>query len=348
MVYIRMKDKKLMPKTNTLVAYKKISFLAGALFLLLSFNVIPYTNAIVEAATTYNGPASLSNAPNECWVDQNAKVEQVTPASNCTAYLLGKGIAENQVTGGLWFIDGTGAPLPKSAGDLKIVVEKYRANPKSKADQSYITTPSNYEAVTKAAEAAAAQAAGTTEIKVADCKSGEVRNPDTAAAKAEPCLPEQCLDENGQLVGGSRVELSVKINGQDFICYDKCKLTSNTETLLDKGKGALNDVNNPSVDKVKSAIGTTNNGAEDVGCSDLNKNPIIIFMKVVINVLSAGIGVILVGMVVFRGIQYQTARDNPQVTAAAIKGIWQVLLALLFYVFSYALLNFLVPGGLFR
>lgn len=90
----------------------------------------------------------------------------------------------------------------------------------------------------------------------------------------------------------------------------------------------------------------------DFGCigknySGQNLNPIIDIAFAIFRFLSAGVGVVVVASVIVAGIQYSTARNNPQSVMNAQKRIANSLLALVFYVFTFAIANFLVPGGMF-
>lgn len=66
-----------------------------------------------------------------------------------------------------------------------------------------------------------------------------------------------------------------------------------------------------------------------------------------INILSAAVGLVVVGSIIFAGIQYQTARDNASQVSAARNRIAMGVLALILYFFAYAALQWLVPGGVF-
>lgn len=85
--------------------------------------------------------------------------------------------------------------------------------------------------------------------------------------------------------------------------------------------------------------------------SDGNINPdnceILRYLATFINVLSALVGVIIVIMIAIGGIQYTTARDNPQMVVAARARIYNAILALVIFLFSYAFLQWLIPGGVF-
>lgn len=68
----------------------------------------------------------------------------------------------------------------------------------------------------------------------------------------------------------------------------------------------------------------------------------------VIRFLSAGVGLIVLASVIIGGIQYTISRGDPNATQAAIKRLVSSVVALLVYIFAYAILNFVVPGGFFN
>lgn len=64
-----------------------------------------------------------------------------------------------------------------------------------------------------------------------------------------------------------------------------------------------------------------------------------------INILSALAGMVIIGSIIIAGYQYMTARDNSgQIQQARTRIIWAIS-AMILFIFMYALLNFLVPGG---
>jgi hypothetical protein len=64
-----------------------------------------------------------------------------------------------------------------------------------------------------------------------------------------------------------------------------------------------------------------------------------------INILAAFVGVAAIIMFIVGGIQYITSNGNPQAVSAAKKRITDVLIGLLAFVFLYAFLQWLIPGG---
>jgi hypothetical protein len=80
--------------------------------------------------------------------------------------------------------------------------------------------------------------------------------------------------------------------------------------------------------------------------TDISKNcSIVEYLKILINVLSGLVGVVIVIMITVGGIQYSAARDNPQAAAAAKSKITNAVMALVFYLFIFAFLQYIVPGG---
>ncbi len=71
------------------------------------------------------------------------------------------------------------------------------------------------------------------------------------------------------------------------------------------------------------------------------------YINPVLNFLAIGFGLIVTITVVVSGIQYITSGGNPQAIGAAKKRIFNAVLSLLLFIFMWALLQWLVPGGLF-
>lgn len=69
---------------------------------------------------------------------------------------------------------------------------------------------------------------------------------------------------------------------------------------------------------------------------------------VVINILTAGIGVVAVAGIVYASIVYTTAGGDANQTKKAMTIIANIVIGVVAYALMYALLNFLIPGGLFN
>lgn len=75
---------------------------------------------------------------------------------------------------------------------------------------------------------------------------------------------------------------------------------------------------------------------------------IVSYVVDAINILSGLVGVVIVIMIAVGGLQYSSARDNPQATQAAKDKIRNAILALVLFIFGTAFLQYLVPGGIFH
>jgi len=67
----------------------------------------------------------------------------------------------------------------------------------------------------------------------------------------------------------------------------------------------------------------------------------------IIRFLTAGVGLIVIASMVVAGIQYASSRGDPQATASAIDRIRSNVIALLVFMFAYAMLNYVIPGVVF-
>lgn len=65
-----------------------------------------------------------------------------------------------------------------------------------------------------------------------------------------------------------------------------------------------------------------------------------------INVLSVLVGIVVTIMIIFGGIQYTAAGEDPGAVAKAKKHISQAILALVGYGLVFAFLQYIIPGGL--
>lgn len=90
----------------------------------------------------------------------------------------------------------------------------------------------------------------------------------------------------------------------------------------------------------KGSSCTSRNGS---GCSAL-----VDAAFAIIRFLSNGAGLVMIGSIVWAGIQYTTSRGDPAATAKAVERIRNTLIALGIFLFSYAILNWLLPTGFFQ
>lgn len=84
------------------------------------------------------------------------------------------------------------------------------------------------------------------------------------------------------------------------------------------------------------------------GCVGADCGLIRRYFNPVINFLTAVVGIVVTIAIIVGGIQYSTSADDPQKVAAAKARIINAVLAMLAFIFLWAFLQWLVPGGVFN
>lgn len=82
----------------------------------------------------------------------------------------------------------------------------------------------------------------------------------------------------------------------------------------------------------------------DIGC-DGKGEPVTDMAFAIIRFLGAGVGLVVVGSIVYGGLQYIGSRGDPNSTAMAMERIRNSVIALLIFIFAYAILGYLIPKG---
>jgi len=70
-------------------------------------------------------------------------------------------------------------------------------------------------------------------------------------------------------------------------------------------------------------------------------------LLLVLNIMTAGVGILGVGGIVYGSIMYASAGDKADQTKKAIGIITNVVIGIVAYALMYLFLNFLIPGGIF-
>lgn len=82
-------------------------------------------------------------------------------------------------------------------------------------------------------------------------------------------------------------------------------------------------------------------------CDAEGGDAIIAVLKMILLIVSVGVGIVAVGGVVYGAILYASAQDSQDQIRKAVGIIRGVVIGLVLYVFMVAIINFLVPGGVF-
>jgi hypothetical protein len=100
-------------------------------------------------------------------------------------------------------------------------------------------------------------------------------------------------------------------------------------------------------DGVKTAVAVGGSTCIPINGKGIQDNPIFIYMTAILKVVSGLAGIATVGGFVWGGILYITARANASQTEKAKMVMVNSVIGLLMFIFMYAILQFLVPGGIF-
>jgi hypothetical protein len=92
------------------------------------------------------------------------------------------------------------------------------------------------------------------------------------------------------------------------------------------------------------ACGTANPTAY---CSGTH-SPLIDLLFAIIRFLSKGVGIVVIGSIIVGGIQYIGSRGEPNATSMAINRIRSSVIALIIFIFAFAILNYIIPAGFFN
>lgn len=103
------------------------------------------------------------------------------------------------------------------------------------------------------------------------------------------------------------------------------------------GKGNTSLGNAESGDCAEQTSFKFNNKNKEVGITDL-------FVEV-IRFLSIAVGIAVVGGIITGGIVYSTGGGNPTQTKKGVTIIVNAIIGLVLYLLMFAIINFLVPGG---
>ena len=86
----------------------------------------------------------------------------------------------------------------------------------------------------------------------------------------------------------------------------------------------------------------------DKNSTDVTKNPIWNILLQVIDILTGGVGIVAVLGLIWGSIRWSTAGGNPSQVQQARTIITNVVIGIIAYIAMFALLNFLIPGGIFN
>lgn len=86
----------------------------------------------------------------------------------------------------------------------------------------------------------------------------------------------------------------------------------------------------------------------EAGTSTDSSNGILSLLILALQIMTTGVGIVAVGGFIYGGILYASAADRSDQVKKSIEVIRNVIIGVVAYGVMFALLNFLIPGGVFR
>jgi hypothetical protein len=100
-------------------------------------------------------------------------------------------------------------------------------------------------------------------------------------------------------------------------------------------------------DQVAVGVSINGNNCVDKGTT-LETNVIVVWLSNIIKFLTVGVGIAATGGVVYGGFLYLTAQGNAGKTQKGVATIINALIGVALYALAFAIINFLVPGGVLK
>lgn len=153
------------------------------------------------------------------------------------------------------------------------------------------------------------------------------------------CENIQGLNQQSACILEVEREIDTECAGLSGTERDECATTVRNQ---ESSSGSLDEELRKQREEVNSKNDCINKGSGGLTKENCG---IINYLILFVRVLSGLVGIVVVIMIVVRGMQYIVARENPQMTASARQGLLWAVLALIMYLFLFAFLQWLVPGG---
>lgn len=82
--------------------------------------------------------------------------------------------------------------------------------------------------------------------------------------------------------------------------------------------------------------------------TDISETGLWSLLLIAINILTAGVGVVALAGVVYGAVLYTSSAGNPETVKKARTVFTNVVIGVVSFAAMYTLLNFLIPGGVFK
>lgn len=141
----------------------------------------------------------------------------------------------------------------------------------------------------------------------------------------------------------SKIILIIGLSLITLLSFNSSKVYADT----DNPKTGATTTETQDSTKEKKKGGCAGANTSIIKCDD-NEDGIGYLLSLVAKILSGIIGVLAVVMIVVAGAKYASAGDSPEKVKEAKTMITNVVIGVVIYVFLVAIVDYLVPGGLFK
>lgn len=167
--------------------------------------------------------------------------------------------------------------------------------------------------------------------------------PDGVQKGGNPAIFEYCKDHDGFASGDkSRCDDGTKVEDGTIAAGSEQSFCNSHLGYSGSGSGESTPSEQP---KFTKSDCQGSNIKANAGKDSPDHCGILDYLVVFVKFLSVVVGVVVLIGVIIGGIQYSASNGDPGAVTAAKKRIFNAILALVIYVFIFAILQFLIPGG---
>ena len=93
-------------------------------------------------------------------------------------------------------------------------------------------------------------------------------------------------------------------------------------------------------------VGVKIGGQDCIENNANNGGAVVVYLKLALQFLSGGVGLVILLMLMIAGVQYITSAGDPVQVKSAKERVVNALTALMLFILAFAIISFIVPGGI--
>lgn len=179
---------------------------------------------------------------------------------------------------------------------------------------------------------------------------------DVAAAESttwQKFVEKKCSDSTADAAEQCAERLRDRLREKCGAPKDTDKYVNCWRTFIRNNGGTAGPNSTPFEKENPNSGGSTVSGCGDIQtslirCEGSSDNPVVNVLLQIINFLAVGVGIAVVGGIAWGGMLYASSNGDSAKAKQGITTIVNAVIGLLLFMFIYALVNYLVPGGVFN